>query len=874
MTTDSLRKKFLDFFTSKDHKVYPSDSLAPGDDATLLFTSAGMNQFKQEFLGKPTDIRRRVTSQKCLRTGDLDKVGKTNYHHTFFEMLGNFSFGDYFKDEAIAWAWEFITKELGLPEGKLWVSVYKDDSQAYKIWKEKIKVKPSRIVKLGAKSNFWPSNAPEDGPNGPCGPCSEIFYDQGKSVGCRKPNCNPECECGRFVEVWNLVFTQFERKGKNKLEPLPSKNIDTGMGLERIAAVLQGKTNNFEIDIFEKIIEQIVSLVGRSPNLSSPPLRAIADHIRAVTFAISDGVLPSNDERGYVIRKLIRRAVWHGRTLAIRKPYLYRLIPMVCKVMRGAYPELQTKREEIAQVVLAEEKRFRQTLERAMHFAEDIIIKLKKEGKKELPGRQMFKLYDTYGLPEEMLKNIVRSHNFRLDKKGFAQELEFQRKTSREGSAISKNVFEANLVSKFKLKPTKFVGEKDYSAVTKIVSLFKNDKPVDQVIKGDEAKIILEATPFYGESGGQIGDTGVIKTKDGQIEVVDTHKVDQVHIHLGKVTSGEVKIDDQVEAEINNQRRKNIIRNHSATHLLQAVLRKILGEHVRQSGSWVGPDKLRFDFTHFQALNKRQLARIEQLVNGQIKQNRKSRISIMSFEQAQKAGALAFFGEKYQEKVRVVEVSDISSELCGGTHVSSTGEIGTFKIVGESSVASGIRRIEAVTAGVAEDMVKEHKSQLQEFAKDFNALEDDLPDKVDEYLRKIKEFNRRLDKTRIDTFKSRADEIIESAEEISGIKIITQEVKGAQIEMLRLMSDILRQKAKKAVVVLASASMDKVLMICALTDNVCSKNLDAGKIICILAKEISGSGGGKASFAQAGGTNPDGINKAFKMVKEIINQGV
>ena len=869
MTTDELRQRFLEFFASKEHKIYPSDFLVPKDDPTLLFTSAGMNQFKQEFLGKPTDFRRKVSCQKCLRTDDLDKVGKTNAHHTFFEMLGNFSFGDYFKKEAIAWAWEFVTEELKLPKEKLWVSVYQEDEEAYKVWK-KIGISPEKIIKLGAKENFWPSNAPIDGPNGPCGPCSEIFYDLGKDAGCRRLECSPACSCGRFVEAWNLVFTQFERQGKNKLAPLPSKNIDTGMGLERMAAVLQGKPNNFEIDIFKPIVEEIEKLAARSPNRRT--CYTIADHIRAVTFAIADGVLPSNDERGYVIRKLIRRAVGHSRALGIKKAYLYKIVPKVVEKMRTAYPQLEKRREEIVQVVLAEEERFHKTLERAMKFAEGITVDLKKQGKHELPGQEMFKLYDTYGLPEEMLNRLATSRGLKLDMQGFSRELELQRKASRSASVIAEDVFVANLVSRFKLKPTKFAGDKNYSAKTKVSALFKDDKPIQQAKEGDEVKIILEATPFYAESGGQIGDTGAIKSKGATIEVFDTHKVEEVHLHLGKVSSGVIKVNDKVDAEIDKERRENIACNHTATHLLQAALRKALGEHVRQSGSWVGPDKLRFDFTHFQALNERQLAQVEALVNEQIKQDKTSEISQMSFEQAQKIGALAFFGEKYQEKVRVLKIGDVSLELCGGTHVSSTAEITMFKILSESSVASGIRRIEAVTAKKAEEVMEQKTRQLKEFAKTFASSQENLPEYIEGLLQKIKEFNRRLDKTRIDNFKSEADKIISNAQQISGVKVIAEEIKSADMNLLRLMADLLKQKAGPSVVALASVWEGKVLMICALTSEVSSRGLDAVKIIRPAASFVEGSGGGRADFAQAGGEKLKGLKEALMKIKEIVGE--
>ncbi len=871
MTTDELRDKFLIFFKSKAHKIYPSDSLVPADDPTLLFTSAGMNQFKQEFLGKPTKFRRRASCQKCLRTDDLDKVGKTSAHHTFFEMLGNFSFGDYFKEESIAWAWEFVTKELKLSEERLWVSVYQDDQEAYKIWKDKIGVAKERIVKLGPKENFWPANAPEDGPNGPCGPCSEIFYDQGRETGCGRAECGPGCDCGRFVETWNLVFTQFERKGKNKLDPLPSKNIDTGMGLERMAAVLQGKPNNFEIDIFKPIVEEIVNLAAATPNMRT--CYTIADHIRAVTFAIADGVLPANDERGYVIRKLIRRAVWHAKALAIKKPYLYKIVPAVARVMKKPYPELEKKREEIAQVILAEERRFHKTLERAVVFAEDIIARLSKEGKSRMPAETAFKLYDTYGLPEEMLKKLISSKGFKLDEEGFARELELQRKASRSASTIAESVFVGSLASRFKLKPTRFLGDKNYSLKTKVCALFKADQPTEQAKEGDEVKIVLETTPFYGESGGQIGDTGVIKTKEATVEVFDTHKVDQVHLHLGKVSRGIIKVNQRVEAEVDAQRRKDIARNHSATHLLQAALRKVLGEHVRQSGSWVGPDKLRFDFTHFQALNERQLRRIEELVNEQIKRNKKSDILTMSFEGAQRAGALAFFGEKYQEKVRVVKISDVSSELCGGTHVSSAGEIGRFKITAESSVASGIRRIEATTGPRVDKILKEKAGQLKELVEVFGGPEEGLSERIDELLRRIKGIDKRLDKSRMESFKTNIDKMISDAREISRVKVIAQEVKGVETGLLRLMADLLRQKAKTAVVVLASASAEgKIFMVCALTSGLRSRGLDAVKIIRALAKDVGGSGGGRADFAQAGGNNPRGINKALSKAENMVEK--
>jgi alanyl-tRNA synthetase len=876
LTTDELRQKFLDFFFAKGHKIYPSDTIVPKDDPTLLFTSAGMNQFKQEFLGKHTQFKRKVTCQKCLRTDDLDKVGKTNSHHTFFEMLGNFSFGDYFKEEAINFAWEFVVKDLTLPKEKIWISVYKQDDEAYKIWKDKIKVTPGRIIKLGAKENFWPANAPEEGPNGPCGPCSEIFYDQGEEIGCGRSECSPACDCGRFVEIWNLVFTQFDRKDKNILEQLPKKNIDTGMGLERMAAVLQGVANNFEIDIFKPITKQIMRLTSfNTAKLSVGQYsarNAIADHIRAITFAIADGVLPSNDERGYVVRKLIRRAVWHGKSLGVEKPYLYKLVPIVIQVMKQPYPELLKKREDIAQVVLAEERRFHKTLERAIYFAKEMIAQLRAEGKSTVGGDLAFKLYDTYGLPIEMLEVLVAANGFKLDHQGFMRELEFQRKSSRKASSMDRGVFVGTLASKYKLKATRFVGEKKFRVQTKVQTLFKQDDLVKEAKENETIKIILATTPFYGESGGQIGDSGIIKNGSLLLEVFDTQKIDQTIVHLGKVIKGTIRVNDIVQAEIDLERRKNIACNHTATHLLQAALRKVLGEHVRQAGSWVGPDKLRFDFTHFQALTKHEINRVEELVSCEIKKNKKLKVENMSFEEAQKKGALAFFGEKYQEKVRVIKIGNISLELCGGTHVAQTGEIRLFKIINETSVASGVRRIEAVTAKQAQQFLQKEQERLKELVQMFGTREEDLPEHIDKLLQKIKTLNRRLDKSRLENFKSKIGEIIAAAYKADGIRIIAQEIKNADMKLLRLMTDILRQKVSRSVVILGSAGEEKALIVCALSADLRFQGLDAAKIVRTIALDVGGTGGGRADFAQAGGGNPKGLKTALMKAREIVKK--
>lgn len=879
MTANELRAKFLRFFEAHNHKIYPSDALVPKDDSTLLFTSAGMNQFKQEFLGKPTEFRRRATCQRCLRTGDLDKVGKTNYHHTFFEMLGNFSFGEYFKEEAIQLAWQFVTEELRLPLARVWVSVYQDDQETYKIWREKMGVPQEKLVRLGAKENFWPSNAPLEGPNGPCGPCSEIFYDQGEAIGCGRPECSPACDCGRFVECWNLVFTQFERKDKNKLEPLPHKNIDTGMGLERMTAVMQGVLSNFDSDIFSPITSRILHLAHKSSGKLDPvqlsARNAIADHLRAVTFAVADGIVPSNDERGYVIRKLIRRAIWHGRSLGIQKAYLYEIVPEVIMVMQPAYPELELekKKENITQVILAEEKRFQQTLERAVSFAEETLAQLSAKGESKLPGDIAFKLYDTYGLPWEMLEFILSAKGVTLDEEGFKNEMEKQRTTSRKGSALEEGVFVRTIFSRFNLKPTKFSGDNIYACFTSVQALFsEDDQPLKKAEKGTRVKLVLQCTPFYGESGGQTGDSGIIKNKDARVEIADTQKIDDLIVHIGKIEEGTINLHDNVEAEINIENRKNIARNHTATHLLQAALRKALGVHVRQSGSWVGAEKLRFDFTHFQALTAREIAQVEELVNREISADQKVEVSSMSFKEAQHLGALAFFGEKYAEEVRVIKIADISLELCGGTHVASTGEIERFKIISESSVASGIRRIEAVTACHAREALEQNAHQRKELIRMFGARGwDELLVFVKQIEERLKSIDKKLQCFRVENFKANIDEIVAQALQISGVKVIVKEIESADMFLLRQMLDLFRQKTESSVIVLASVWEEKALIVCTVGQR-CAGRIDAARIVRAVAQEVDGSGGGRRDFAQAGGKSPQGVPRALAMAKELIQK--
>ncbi|MDD2654043.1 MAG: alanine--tRNA ligase, partial [Candidatus Omnitrophica bacterium] len=694
MKADLLRKKFLEFFAGKKHKIVVSDSLVPAGDPTVLFTSAGMNQFKKQFLGQITDFRRAASSQKCLRTDDLDKVGQTPFHHTFFEMLGNFSFGDYFKKEAIAWAWEFLTEWLKIPQDKLWVSVYKEDDEAYQIWLKDIKIGKDKIVKLGDKENFWPSEAKQKGPNGPCGPCSEIFYDYGKDIGCGKKDCDPACSCGRFAEIWNLVFTQFNRKEGGSLEPLPNRNIDTGMGLERLAAVMQGVKSNFETDLFEPIVKEIVKEAGRSPNLKI--VYVVADHIRAMSFAILDGVLPSNDNRGYVVRKLIRRGVNNCRQIGIKKAFLYKLVSVVSEVMKEPYPELLDRRENIAAIIKREEESFWNVLKETEPKMISSFELFRKELKStsELAKKVAefaFELHDTYGYPKEMTQNFAKDNNVPFDEKYFDVLMQEQKQRSKSASSMAGDVF-VDAEIKGDLEATEFVGYETMEEKSKILKIFDQENNEVKTTKGlKTAKIILDKTPFYAESGGQICDKGIIsQDKDAKLEVIDVKKIHQSIIHICSSIKGEFKVGDKVNAEVDIERRLAIARNHTATHLLQAALRKVLGEHVQQQGSLVAEDRLRFDFTHFKQLTKEELSRVEELVNEYIINNDALKVEEKSTTQAKKEGALAFFAEKYADKSRVVKIGAHSKELCGGTHLKATGQIGLFKILSEGSVAQGI----------------------------------------------------------------------------------------------------------------------------------------------------------------------------------------
>ena len=868
MNADILRKKFLDFFKSKKHKIVESDSLVPGDDPTVLFTPAGMNQFKKEFLGLDSGFKRAATSQRCLRTDDLDKVGKTAVHHTFFEMLGNFSFGDYFKEEAIAWAWEFLTEELKIKKEKLWVSVYKEDDEAYKIWEDKIKIPAVKIVKLGDKENFWPSEAKAKGPNGPCGPCSEIFFDWGKDTGCGSPKCDPSCSCGRFSEIWNLVFTQFNRQGQGLLEPLPKKNIDTGMGLERLTAVMQGVESNFETDLFKPIVDEVIREVKIDALDNRELIYAVVDHVRAIVFCIFDGVLPSNESRGYIVRKLIRKCVLHLRALGVKQPFLYKLVPLVCALMKKPYPDLEARKENIAQVILAEEKSFISSLNASDTLFKDRFSELSKRQDPVLAGEIAFHLYDTHGIPLELTKGWLDRHAIKISEEAFNKQLNVQKARSKLQSTMKGDVFATSGLH-LSLAESKFLGYKEFSAKSKLVKIIKDGAPL-KISKGDEAVIILDKTCFYAEAGGQVGDTGEILKGKNIFEVLDTQKTGNVITNIGRVKAGSFRLGDAVTAKINMERRQNIARNHTATHILQAALIKVLGEHVKQQGSLVATDRLRFDFTHFKDINDDELNRIEEVVNNYVLQDTGLHSESMLLAEAKKTGAKAFFGEKYESKVRVVSIGDFSKELCGGTHLDSAGQIGLFKIVNEGSVASGIRRIEAVTGAYAYKKVKEEEAIIADISKALNVPKERILTELANRLSKVKELEKQLHSHKLDMAKGSVDAFIEKAQEVNGIKLITEVLENADADFLRSAVDLIKQRINNCVIALGGKGKDKALLVIGLTADLVSKGLDASKLILKPAVAIGGSGGGRKDFALGGGSKPGNFTAAFNELKGLI----
>jgi len=866
LKTSELRKKYLEFFKKKNHKVLASDTLVP-DDASLLFTSAGMNQFKPYFLGEKKDIARATSCQKCLRTGDLEKVGETAYHHTFFEMLGNFSFGDYFKKEAIEFAWEFITKELNMDEKELWVSVYKDDDEAYSIWKDKIGVPEGKIIKLGEDSNFWPANAPSDGPNGPCGPCSEIFFDKGAGVGCAKKECNPDCSCGRFVEVWNLVFTQFNRVGVNKLEPLPQKNIDTGMGLERMAAVLQSKESNFEIDILAPVVKEVDKMVVRSSRpKTKESVNAIVDHARAATFAIADGVYPSNEGGGYVIRKIIRRALLKARGLGNKQPFLFELPKRFAELMGDAYPEIKQKKDDISKILLSEEKKYFSMIKEGEVQANLIMDELSKAAKREFPPEDVFRLYDTHGVQLEIIKEFAAEKGFSVDEKEFEALLKEQQERSRKKSMFDANIFKEG---KFDLKEkSEFIGYDTLEEKCKILKLFVDNAEKELINKDQQGLVILDKTPFYAESGGQLNDKGKISTKSGEFRVDKVFKVADAIIHQGSVISGEVKKGETI-ASVDQGRREALARAHTATHLLQAALRQVLGEHIMQQGSLVDEDKFRFDFTHFNRLADQQIEAVESLVAKFIANADKVEKKELSLDDAKKEGALAFFKEKYHNNVRMVSISDYSKELCGGTHVNNTSQIENFAITSESSISSGIRRIEASVGKESGTSILSRR-------------------KIKEQAKKVLEEQKKANQERIaKAIANQEKEFISpetgnviGLESIEGVNLLIRgyeshlSSRAEQSRVTLILSDRIKKKLGSALIFITTRVEKKDIFICSATDDIIRKGFNCRKFISEFGKELSLAGGGNDRTVQGlvQRKRDDFIDKVKEAISKFIKR--
>ena len=866
MSATEVRSAFLEFFKERGHRVVPSASLVPGNDPTLLFTNAGMVQFKDVFLGKDQrDYKRAVTSQRCVRAGgkhnDLENVGYTARHHTFFEMLGNFSFGDYFKRDAVRLAWEFVTERLRLDPERLWITVFREDDEAAQLWESEAGVPRARITRMGESSNFWAM-----GDTGPCGPCSEIFYDHGPEVQGGPPG-SPDEDGDRYVEIWNLVFMQYDRSADGKLTPLPRPSVDTGAGLERIAAVMQGVQSNYDIDLFRDLIKSAAEVTG-SPaapaDMSSPSLRVIADHIRACSFLVSDGVVPSNEGRGYVLRRIIRRAIRHGYKLGQSQPFFHKLVPVLGRVMGDAYPELRERGPQIAGVLRAEEERFAETLVAGMAQFE---ARMAVAGSQVVPGPLLFLLHDTYGFPPDLTADIARERGQRVDMDGYEREMELQRERARAASKFSVDLRAGESIA----AQSEFVGYDTLETDGTVVALRRNGVLVPSLQPGEIGEVVLARTPFYAESGGQVGDTGALMGAGGaRFNVTDTQKLDQAIVHVGALEGAALALGDVVTAVVDAARRGAIRLNHSATHLLHAALREVLGTHVTQKGSLVAPDRLRFDFAHFQAVTPQELARIERLVNAEIRANAAARTRLMDYDTAVAAGAMALFGEKYEREVRVLNFGEFSTELCGGTHVTRTGDIGLFRITSESGVAAGVRRIEAVTGEGALELVAHSDAVLREVGTLLRSGRDELADKLRETLERIRAQEREIRTLKDKLASGQGTDLAAGAVDVAGTKVIAARVEGADSASLRTAVDQLKSRLGSAIIVLAAVeSPTKVLLVAGVTADR-SGVIKAGELVGTVAAQIGGKGGGRPDFAQAGGSKPEALDAALASVVTLV----
>ncbi|VVJ28587.1 Alanine--tRNA ligase [Klebsiella quasipneumoniae] len=869
-STAEIRQAFLDFFHSKGHQVVASSSLVPHNDPTLLFTNAGMNQFKDVFLGlDKRNYSRATTAQRCVRAGgkhnDLENVGYTARHHTFFEMLGNFSFGDYFKQDAIKYAWELLTGEnwFALPKEKLWVTVYETDDEAFDIWANEVGVPRERIIRIGdnkgapfASDNFW-----QMGDTGPCGPCTEIFFDHGDHIWGGPPG-SPEEDGDRYIEIWNIVFMQFNRQADGTMEPLPKPSVDTGMGLERIAAVLQHVNSNYDIDLFRDLIASVAKVTGAT-DLTNKSLRVIADHIRSCAFLIADGVIPSNENRGYVLRRIIRRAIRHGNMLGAKDTFFWKLVAPLIAVMGSAGEELKQQQAQVEQVLKTEEEQFARTLERGLALLDEELSKLKGD---TLDGETAFRLYDTYGFPVDLTADVCRERNIKVDEAGFEAAMEEQRRRARESSG-----FGADYNAMIRVDgASEFKGYDHLELNGKVTALFIDGKAVDNVSAGQEAVVILDQTPFYAESGGQVGDKGELKGAGFSFAVSDTQKYGQAIGHIGKVASGSLKVGDAVQADVDEARRQRIRLNHSATHLMHAALRQVLGTHVAQKGSLVNDKALRFDFSHFEAMKPEEIRAVEDLVNAQIRRNLAIETNIMDIDAARASGAMALFGEKYDDRVRVLRMGDFSTELCGGTHAARTGDIGLFRITSESGTAAGVRRIEAVTGEGAMAMLHAQSDQLSDIAQLLKGDSHNLGEKVRAALERTRQLEKELQQLKEQAAAQESANLSSKAEEINGVKLLVSELAGVEPKMLRTMVDDLKNQLGSTVVVLATVADGKVSLIAGVSKDVTDR-VKAGELVGMVAQQVGGKGGGRPDMAQAGGTDASALPAALASVKGWVS---
>ena len=871
-TTADIRQAFLQYFSEHGHRVVASSSLVPANDPTLLFTNAGMNQFKDVFLGSDKrSYSRAASSQRCVRAGgkhnDLENVGYTARHHTFFEMLGNFSFGDYFKREAIEFAWEFLTETCAMPPEKLWVTVYQDDDEAAEIWLNEIGVDPARFSRIGDKpgkryesDNFWAM-----GDTGPCGPCSEIFYDHGPEIAGGPPG-SPDEDGDRYIEIWNLVFMQFDRSADGSLNPLPAPCVDTGMGLERLAAVVQGEHSNYEIDLFEHLIAAAARLTGTADR-HSPSLKVIADHIRACAFLIADGVLPANDGRGYVLRRIIRRAIRHGYKLACQDLFFCRMVAPLVEVMGAAYPELARQQDEVASVLEREERRFGETLDQGMKLLDQAVSELSDS---TIPGEVAFKLYDTFGFPLDLTRDVARERNLKVDEAGFERAMQAQRERARAaGQFASVDGLPADLAAT--LPPTRFLGyEQPTAGVAEVVAILVDGSPVEKLEAGQDAVVILDQTPFYAESGGQVGDTGHLQGQTVRFRVADTRKLAGVyHGHAGRLESGELVPGQQLAAAIDESRRVDIVRHHSATHLMHSALRQVLGSHVQQKGSLVAPDRLRFDFSHPEPVTDEQIAEIERLVNEQIQANVAAEARQMAYDDAIAAGALAFFGDKYGDEVRVLRFGDFSTELCGGTHVDRMGDIGLFKVIAEGGVSAGVRRIEAVAGRVAVDWMQGLDHSVRQVAGRLKTTPEQMAERVDQLLDRSRQLEKELERLKGKLASAAGSDLAGEAVDVSGVNLISAQLDGVDPNGLRDTVDQLRNKLGSGVIVLGTPAGSGVRLVAGVTKDLTGK-IKAGDLVNFVAGQVGGKGGGRPDFAQAGGSDASALSGALASVREWL----